>query len=123
MTAAQAAKAAGLKSLSQMAEITGQSPQTLINWFKNKPQLFDVVLNGCRVMKPREIRESSFFMAYDPMQSEEDRYCKAQLAFSLNLDPTLLPIGAPEMELIETEQHGTVWLVKCKAQTTMLTKD
>lgn len=47
MTASQQAKAAGLKSLSQVSEMTGQSAQTLINWSKNKPELFEVVLRGC----------------------------------------------------------------------------
>lgn len=47
MTASQQAKATGLKSLSQVAEMTGQSIQTLINWHKNKPDLFDIVLRGC----------------------------------------------------------------------------
>ena len=41
------AKALGLKNLSQVAEITGQSPQTLINWNKNKSELFNIVLLGC----------------------------------------------------------------------------
>lgn len=47
MTPSQQAKAAGLKSLSQVSEITGVSLQTLINWAKNKPELFGVVLTGC----------------------------------------------------------------------------
>lgn len=123
MTASKAAKAAGLKGLSQMADITGQSPQTLTNWFKNKPQLFDVVLNGCRMMKPREIREHTFIMPYNPEQSDEDRYSEAQIMHSMIISHDLLPIGAPEMELIDINAGEKVWLVKCKAQTTMLTKD
>lgn len=47
MTPSQLAKAAGLKSLSQAAEMTGQSPQTLTNWHKYKPELFTIVLLGC----------------------------------------------------------------------------
>jgi len=51
MTPAQQAKAAGLKSLSQVSEMTGQSLQTLRNWSINKPELFAVVLKGCQQIK------------------------------------------------------------------------
>jgi hypothetical protein len=44
-------KAAGLKSLNELAEITGESVQTLNNWYKNKPQLFKVVLAGAVSLK------------------------------------------------------------------------
>ncbi len=47
-TPAKQAKAEGLKSLSQVSEITGQSLQTLSNWAKNKPELFKIVLLGCK---------------------------------------------------------------------------
>lgn len=48
MTPSQQAKAEGLKSLSQVSEMTGQSLQTLSNWAKNKPELFNIVLLGCK---------------------------------------------------------------------------
>lgn len=48
MTPSQQAKAEGLKSLSRVAEMTGQSLQTLSNWAKNKPELFKIVLLGCK---------------------------------------------------------------------------
>ena len=47
-TPAAQAKAEGLKSLSHVAEMTGQSLQTLGNWAKNKPELFKIVLLGCK---------------------------------------------------------------------------
>lgn len=47
MTASQQAKAAGLKSLLQVQQLTGQSAQTLINWHRDKPVLFQIVLLGC----------------------------------------------------------------------------
>jgi hypothetical protein len=47
MTASKQAKALGLKSLTQVSELTGQSLQTLTNWFNDKPELFEVVLLGC----------------------------------------------------------------------------
>ena len=47
-TPAEQAKAEGLKSLTQVSEMTGQSLQTLSNWSKNKPELFKIVLLGCK---------------------------------------------------------------------------
>ena len=47
-TPAEQAKAVGLKSLTQVSEMTGQSLQTLSNWSKNKPELFKIVLLGCK---------------------------------------------------------------------------
>jgi len=43
-TAAQFAKEAGLPSLLMVAELSGQSSQTLNNWFKNKPFVFYAVI-------------------------------------------------------------------------------
>ena len=48
MTPSQQAKAEGLKSLSQASKMTDQSLQTLSNWAKNKPELFKIVLLGCK---------------------------------------------------------------------------
>jgi len=56
MTPSEQCKKAGLKSLAQLVRITGESKQTLINWHRNKPQLFKVVIAGA-VM--HSIRESS----------------------------------------------------------------
>jgi len=46
-TPSQKAKQIGLKSLGVVIELTGQSAQTISNWAKNKPELFEVVLTGC----------------------------------------------------------------------------
>jgi hypothetical protein len=51
VTPSQQAKQEGLKSLSQVSEMTGVSLQTLTNWAKNKPDLFKVVLAGCKSLK------------------------------------------------------------------------
>jgi hypothetical protein len=51
MTASEDAKAAGLKSLAEVSEMTGVSYQTLINWYKHKPALFAVVVAGCAALK------------------------------------------------------------------------
>lgn len=56
MTAAQQAKEAGLKNLSQIKELTGVSLQTLTNWHDNKPDLFAVVVAGCVSQTKGEIR-------------------------------------------------------------------
>lgn len=55
MTASEKAKAAGLRSLKQISDMLGTnsngrpmvSRQTLDNWHKNKPELFNAVLMGC----------------------------------------------------------------------------
>ncbi len=52
MTPSQAAKAAGLHSLSEASRLSGVSLQTLHNWHRSKPQLFAVVLAGCAATKP-----------------------------------------------------------------------
>lgn len=41
------AKEAGLKSLLQVQQLTGQSAQTLTNWHRDKPELFKIVILGC----------------------------------------------------------------------------
>lgn len=48
MTPSQQTKKEGLKSLSQVSKMTGQSVQTLSNWAKDKPELFKIVLLGCK---------------------------------------------------------------------------
>ncbi len=53
MKASEQAKAAGLKSLAQVSELTGVSFQTLNNWAKHKPQLFEAVLLGCLALTDR----------------------------------------------------------------------
>jgi hypothetical protein len=43
-----AAKLAGFDSLNQLAEITGESVQTLNNWYKNNPRRFSLVAKGAQ---------------------------------------------------------------------------
>ena len=47
-TPSKQAKELGLKSLTKISDLTGQSLQTLTNWFHHKPELFEVVLLGCK---------------------------------------------------------------------------
>lgn len=57
MTASKHAKARGLKGgLQTMSNDTGVSRPTLNNWFRNKPVLFDVVIDGCLVAQERLIQ-------------------------------------------------------------------
>lgn len=46
MSASETVKNHGLKNLKQVAEATKQSTQTLGNWHKNKPELFEIVVLG-----------------------------------------------------------------------------
>lgn len=44
--ASQRAKQLGCESLTQVSNTTKQSLQTLGNWHKNKPELFEIVVLG-----------------------------------------------------------------------------
>ena len=55
MRPAEQAKAEGLKSLSEVSEMTGVSLQTLGNWAKNRPALFRIVLAGCKSMEKQNM--------------------------------------------------------------------
>lgn len=46
MMPSQQAKSAGLHSLADVTKQTGVSNQTLHNWAKNKPALFEAVIAG-----------------------------------------------------------------------------
>jgi hypothetical protein len=58
MSASKKAKELGFKNLAQVQELSGQSQQTLDNWFKKKPLLFEVVLFGCLAKLNRQIVNS-----------------------------------------------------------------
>lgn len=65
MTPSQQAKSTGLKSLSQVRDTLGAnknghpmvSLQTLANWHKNKPELFEVVLIGVKQKLKKELQD------------------------------------------------------------------
>jgi transcriptional regulator with XRE-family HTH domain len=46
MTPSETAKKHGLKSLEELARLTGESRQTLINWHRNKPLRFELMCVG-----------------------------------------------------------------------------
>jgi hypothetical protein len=50
MTPSQQAKAAGLKNLKQVSEMVKKPPATLINWHRDSPELFKIVLAGCKAV-------------------------------------------------------------------------
>ena len=56
MTPSQQAKAAGLRSLTSVSDITGVSLQTLTNWHKDKPKLFKAVVAGCVALTIDEMK-------------------------------------------------------------------
>lgn len=49
MTPAEYVKSRGVHSLRQVSEVTGVSTQTLGNWYANRRQLFDVIVDGVKV--------------------------------------------------------------------------
>ncbi len=51
MKPSEKCKLAGLKSLAELAELTGESVQTLNNWYKKKPRVFKFVLRGAAMEK------------------------------------------------------------------------
>jgi|TARA_S200002703_G_scaffold141114_1_gene132728 hypothetical protein len=56
ITCSQYAKAYGLKSLKEVQELTGGVYRdTLLKWYKNKPELYEVIVLGCVAKK--QIRE------------------------------------------------------------------
>ncbi len=58
MKPSEKCKAAGLKSLAELSEISGESVQTLNNWFKHKPRLFDLVLRGAIVKRLEQLADN-----------------------------------------------------------------
>lgn len=48
------AKAAGLKSLREVAKMTKVKERTLTNWFHDRKELFKIVLIGCAAEKGKE---------------------------------------------------------------------
>lgn len=48
MTPSKQAKSVGLKSLTQVSNVTGVSLNTLTNWHRDKPELFRIVLLGVK---------------------------------------------------------------------------
>lgn len=47
-TLAERCKAAGLSSAAELTRMTATSKETLTNWLKDKPMLFEIVLHGAR---------------------------------------------------------------------------
>ena len=56
MTASEQAKAAGLKSLAEIADMVRKPPQTLRNWHRDSPELFAVVVAGAVVIKAANVK-------------------------------------------------------------------
>jgi len=48
-------KAAGLKSLAELAELSGKPTRTLTDWAANQPEFFDLVLMGAVVKRMQKV--------------------------------------------------------------------
>jgi len=64
MTPSESCKAAGLKSLAELAEITGRSQRTLQHWAKEQPAFFAVVVRGAAGFKNPHRRGTEQHEAY-----------------------------------------------------------
>ena len=51
MKPSEQCKAAGLDGLYELVKITGVSQRTLINWHKNRPKLFKIIIAGVAFSK------------------------------------------------------------------------
>lgn len=54
LSASQMAKACGLPSLKYVSDKTDISKETLINWHRNRPKAFRVLLVGCETLYREE---------------------------------------------------------------------
>lgn len=62
MKPSEQVKAAGIKSLSVVETMTGVSRNTLINWHRDRPLLFEIVVAGCALeVRKQEARAQGFF--------------------------------------------------------------
>lgn len=46
MTPSEQCKAAGLNSLAELVRLTGESKENLINWHRDRPRRFELMLKG-----------------------------------------------------------------------------
>lgn len=53
MKPSETVKAAGLTSLAELATLSGVERNTLANWHKHKPLLFETVLAGAVLLKQK----------------------------------------------------------------------
>ena len=54
MSPSKKCKEAGLSSLAELSEISTVNVTTLHNWFKHKPKVFEVILEGAVLIKQNE---------------------------------------------------------------------
>ncbi len=95
-------KEAGLRSLAELSEITSVSVQTLNNWSKDKPALFDIVLTGA-VVKKGENNVERIEKFFDELRVE---CTDSEIAAGLGNGD----IDVPEwMAIIEDTDHLKAW--------------
>lgn len=96
MKPSEKCKAAGLKSLAELSEITGESVQTLNNWNKNKPHFFEIVLAGAIVVKKQNKGGSVKIAARDVFSGDV-----VELTATLTTDHSVSSYGQPVMVIKE----------------------
>jgi hypothetical protein len=47
MSASKQVREAGLKSIAQVAELTGEDVTKLARWARDRPRLFKIIIGGC----------------------------------------------------------------------------
>jgi len=88
-TAAQYAKEAGLPSLKTVAEISGESAQTLNNWLNNKPFVFfSVIEKASKEHKINTLKNVLEFILTEIKKENNSRECGTTI--SEDADNTIL---------------------------------
>ena len=81
-------KKAGLKNLAQLSEISSVSIQTLNNWAKNKPKLFQCVVDGASKKNIEKYIELLTNDSFDSWSDEQKQgyltACKSIINFIKN---------------------------------------
>lgn len=77
-TASEMAKRLGLSSLKQAVDLSGESRQTLNNWFNHKPFLFKSVINETvrELAKSQQININEFSIFVRTKNGELEQYIR-----------------------------------------------
>ena len=106
MKPSEQCKQAGLKSLAELSELTGESVQTLNNWHKSKPERFEIVLIGAIAKKRSEGNKMENTISQDHLKGKIGRIYIARK-------------GSIMVFLLE---NGESWFANCTAPSITITK-
>ena len=101
MSPSEQCKSAGLKSLAELSRISGESVQTLINWHKNKPKLFSVLIAGAIHKVQNGINEMKYTVYKTSFNKQSGSYRNKQTEVNCNQD------RAAELFRLAKEQEST----------------